>query len=239
MKKKHTSLSTSYSVYFAGELFDIKHLAGNALLAEEIFAQSKGRYHCHLPQDFELRGLNPHVIRDQDIIALFESDLAVFNFDGTELDSGTVVEFMLAKFADIPSVLLRSDLRAAGDQGSAKKDPWNLMASFYPRTEVVRSLSLIDYRVLQQKTVKSSVSISTRLTRHHASKTVDAVGRELAKRVITSLDSVRELPPALAPELRENVYAWLAQMPGLKGRSKALHTQLAQILQTKIERGLL
>ncbi len=239
MSNKSTPSPSSYSVYFAGELFDIKHLAGNALLAEAIYTQSKGKYCCHLPQDFELRGLNPHVIRDQDITALFESDLAVFNFDGTELDSGTVVEFMLAKFADIPCVLLRSDLRAAGDQGSAKKDPWNLMASFYPRTEVVRTLSLIDYRVLQQKRVKNSVKISTRLAKGHATKTVAAVGNELAKRVIKSLDDVSQIPPALAPELRRDIYAWLAQMPGLKGRSKALHNQLAQILENKIERGLL
>lgn len=239
MKKKTASASRPYSVYFAGELFDIKHLAGNAILAESIFAQSKDKYQCHLPQDFEMRGLNPHVIRDQDIEALFESDLAVFNFDGTELDSGTVVEFMLAKFADIPSVLLRSDLRAAGDQGSAKKDPWNLMASFYPRTEVVRTLSLIDYRVLQQKTLKKNPSVATRLSGQHASKTAEAVGRELAKRVIKALDNVRKIPPVLQPELRANVYAWIAQMPGLKGRPKALHQQLATILAHKVERGLL
>ncbi|MBT5902141.1 MAG: nucleoside 2-deoxyribosyltransferase [Opitutaceae bacterium] len=239
MKKKQPKASTSYSVYFAGELFDIKHLAGNAILAESIYSQSKGKYLCHLPQDFEMRGLNPHIIRDQDIIALFESDLAVFNFDGTELDSGTVVEFMLAKFADIPSVLLRSDLRAAGDQGSAKKDPWNLMASFYPRTEVVRALSLVDYRVLQQKTLRKKPSVTTRLSSQHASKTAQAVGQDLAKRVIGALDNVRQVPPALKPELRADVYAWLAQMPGLKGRSKALHEQLATVLESKIQRDLL
>ncbi len=145
--KKSLPSPANYSVYFGGELFDLKHLAGNALLAESIYTQSRGKYRCHLPQDFELRGLDPQVIRDQDIIALLDSDLAIFNFDGTELDSGTVIEFMIAKFADIPAVLLRTDLRAAGDQGDATKDPWNLMASFYPRTEVVRAASLIDYRV--------------------------------------------------------------------------------------------
>ena len=239
MKKKQPKAPSSYSVYFAGELFDIKHLAGNAILAEAIYTQSKGKYLCHLPQDFEMRGLNPHIIRDQDIVALFESDLAVFNFDGTELDSGTVVEFMLAKFADIPSVLLRSDLRAAGDQGSDKKDPWNLMASFYPRTEVVRAISLVDYRMRQQKTLKKTLRVAQRLSGQHASKTAEAVGKDLAKRVIGALDNVRKLPPALKPELRSDVYAWLAQMPGLKGRPKALHEQLSSVLESKIQRGLL
>src|SRR5690606_18601323 len=111
--------------------------------------KSHGRYRCRLPQDFELRGLHPQTIRDQDIRALIECDLALFNFDGTELDSGTVVEFMFAKFADIPSVILRSDLRGGGDQG--RGDPWNLMVSFYPRTVTVLTPSLIDYRAHQKR----------------------------------------------------------------------------------------
>jgi hypothetical protein len=40
-----------------------------------------------------------------------------------------VVEFMLAKFADIPSVLLRTDIRAGGDY---RDEPWNLMTSYFP-----------------------------------------------------------------------------------------------------------
>lgn len=228
-----------YSVYFGGELFDLKHLAGNAQLAESIYRQSRGRFRCHLPQDFELRGLDPHVIRDQDIVALLESDLAIFNFDGTELDSGTVVEFMIAKFADIPAVLLRTDLRAAGDQGDAGKDPWNLMASFYPRTEVVRAASLIDYRVRQKKTTPRDLSLANRLRQRRASKTIEAVAVALVPTVIAALERVSALPPALDPGLRENVYTWLAAMPGLKGRPVALRRQLAEILQAKIERGLL
>ena len=31
-------------------------------------------------------------------MALLKSDLAIFNYYGTELDSGTVVEYMFAKF---------------------------------------------------------------------------------------------------------------------------------------------
>ncbi len=228
-----------YSVYFGGELFDIKHLAGNAQMAESIYRQSKGRFRCHLPQDFELRGLDPHVIRDQDILALLESDLAIFNFDGTELDSGTVIEFMIAKFADIPAVLLRTDLRAAGDQGDADMDPWNLMASFYPRTEVVRAASLIDYRVHQKKTTPKGLSLANRLRQRRASKTLDAIADTLVPLVITALEKVAALPPALAPELRPDVYTWLAAMPGLQGRPAKLRRQLAGILQDKIDRGLL
>ena len=239
VKAKLKPAAKSYSVYFGGELFDIKHLVGNAYMAEAIYEKSHGKFLCHLPQDFELRGLNPHVIRDQDIIALFEADLAIFNFDGTELDSGTVVEFMLAKFADIPTVILRTDLRAAGDQGSARHDPWNLMASFYPRTEVVRAASLIDYRVLQKSRLRQAPDDITRLAGQHASATGSMICDRLAAKVVTALNKVLRLPPAMPPEVRNDVYTWLSAMPGLKGKKKELRAHLAKILERKIIRGVL
>src|SRR3954462_3124427 len=143
MKKK----KRSYTVYFASELFSLKHLIGNAYLGEAIYEKSHGRYLCQLPQDFEPRGKTAQAGRDKDIRALGGCDLALFNFDGAELDSGTVVEFMFAKFADIPSVILRSDLRAAGDSS----DPWNLMASFYPRTVSVVVPSLLSYKAILKR----------------------------------------------------------------------------------------
>ena len=115
MKKKKQSLT----VYFASELFSLKHLIGNAYLAEAIYEKSHGRYLCVLPQNLEQRGNTAKSIRDQDILTLLGCDLGLFNYDGTELDSGTVVEFMFAKFADIPSVILRSDFRQGGDQRGA------------------------------------------------------------------------------------------------------------------------
>ena len=131
MKKK----KGSYTVYFGGELFSLKHLVGNAWLAEAIYEKSHGRFRCVLPQDFaELRGRSCRAIRDYNLRALVACDLALFNFDGSDLDSGTVVEFMCAKFGDIPSILLRTDIRNAGDH---RDEPWTLMASFFPRTTTV------------------------------------------------------------------------------------------------------
>ncbi|MCF3651022.1 nucleoside 2-deoxyribosyltransferase [Synoicihabitans lomoniglobus] len=239
MKAKLKPAAKSYSVYFGGELFDLKHLIGNAYMAEAIYEKSHGKFLCHLPQDFELRGLNPHVIRDQDIMALFEADLAIFNFDGTELDSGTVVEFMMAKFADIPTVILRTDLRAAGDQGSVRHDPWNLMASFYPRTEVVRAASLIDYRKLQQSRLRKAPDDITRLAGQHASATASIICDRLATEVVRALNRVIKLPPAMPKELRPDVYSWLALMPGLKGKKKELRAELAKILERKTLRNLI
>jgi nucleoside 2-deoxyribosyltransferase len=120
-----------FLVYFAGELFSSKHLMGNAALGDAIARLSNRNFSCVLPQTLEDRDTTARAIRDKDIVTLIGCDLALFNFDGPELDSGTVAEFMLAKFADIPSLLLRTDFRRAGDQG---EDQWNLMLSFYPRT---------------------------------------------------------------------------------------------------------
>src|ERR1700720_2295576 len=130
-----------FLVYFAGELFSSKHLVGNAALADAIAKASNLNFICVLPQALEERNMSAHDIRDQDIVTLIGCDLALFNFDGPELDSGTVAEFFFAKFADIPSLLLRTDFRRGGDQG---EDPWNLMVSYYPRTRtcLLDSISL-------------------------------------------------------------------------------------------------
>lgn len=56
--------------------------------------------------------------------------MGIFNFNGSDLDDGTVVEYMFAKFADKPALFLRTDFRniGSGCQGI------NLMLKFYPRT---------------------------------------------------------------------------------------------------------
>jgi hypothetical protein len=73
----------TYSVYFGGELFSLKHLIGNAWLAEAIYEKSHGKYRCLLPQDLLPRGRSGRTIRDQDLRALIGCDLGLFNYDGT------------------------------------------------------------------------------------------------------------------------------------------------------------
>ena len=143
MKKKQRSLN----VFFAGELFNLKHLIGNAYLAEAIYEKSHGRYLCVLPQDFDPRGTTPRTIRDHHIRSLVGCDLALFSFDGPDLDSGTLAEFMIAKFADIPSVILRSDRRGAG----ARTLQWNPMANYYPRTAILTIDGLGAYKAILKK----------------------------------------------------------------------------------------
>jgi hypothetical protein len=224
----------SSTVYFASELFTLKHLIGNAYLAEAIYEKSHGRYLCELPQDFEPRGTTPRAVRDQDIRALLACDLALFNFDGPELDSGTVVEYMFAKFADIPCVILRSDLRKAGDGA----DPWNLMASFYPRTVNVLVPSLLAYKMILKRRHRKIDEV-IRLAGQHSTADAQKMCDDIAMLCVRALDRVREMDPVMPKHLREEVYQWLALMPGLRGQGKDLRKEFERFLERKVQRDLL
>ena len=129
----------SLKIYFAGDLFDHKDLAGNLILADAIEKASNNRYQIMLPQDGECEVVNrtSQSIRDADFKLLFNCDLVIANFDGHDLDSGTVVEFCFAKMLDMPALLLRTDFRHSGDNSLPDTEPWNLMCSHYPRTRVL------------------------------------------------------------------------------------------------------
>ena len=188
------------SVYFAGELFSVKHLVGNAALADAIARLSCSRFVCVLPQTLENRAMSAHEIRDQDIVALLNCDLAIFNFDGLELDSGTVAEFMFARFADIPSLLLRTDFRRAGDQAA---EPWNLMLSFYPQTKTLCLNSMEIYKLSigrDRSPVNAGLSM------------VDSV----AAAIIKELEMLSQFPPIMTRELIEPVFRWISKLAGFQ-----------------------
>lgn len=232
MKKKQKS----YTVYFASELFTSKHLIGNAYLAEAIYEKSHGRFLCILPQNLEQRGNTAHSIRDQDLRTLLECDLGLFNYDGAELDAGTVVEFLFAKFADMPSVILRSDFRQGGDQ---RGDPWNLMTSFYPRTinVIVDSLGL--YKGAITRRGGGVFDEVVRLAAQHSSADAQRMCEQIAQACVRAFDRALAIPPVMPKHLREEVYNWLALMPGLRGKEKSLRKDFEQILERKVERDLL
>jgi nucleoside 2-deoxyribosyltransferase len=230
MKKKR-----SLTVYFASELYGLSHIIGNAYLAEAIYEKSHGRYLCQLPQDLEPRGAaGPRAIRDRDIRALASCDLALFNFDGPDIESGTAIEFMYAKFADIPSVILRSDIRAGGD-GS---DPWTLMASYYPRTAVVVVDGLHAYKTIMKKRHRRLDEI-LRLAGQHSSADAQRVCDLIAGTCVRALDRVRDTEPVMPRHVREEVYTWLSMMPGLRGKEKDLRREFESYLERKVERDLL
>ena len=171
---------SGYTVYLAGELFDIKHLAGNALLAESLSTVSNGRYRPILPQDLELPSLEAKAIRDADYTALLNCDAAVFQFDGSDLDSGTVAEFMTAKFADIPAVLLRTDFRRSGDRSA---NPWNLMCESFPRTESL----VVDTMALYSKEREKGWMLASEITKVVASQVAVRLVKKLDTAIATSV----------------------------------------------------
>ena len=232
------STNQTYTFYFGGELFSGKHLLGNAVLAETIFRRSQGKYQAVLPQNLEQRDTTPHAIRDQDIRALLACDLGLFHYDGPELDSGTVVEFMFAKFADIPSVLVRSDFRNGGDQAGVG-DPWNLMSSYFPRTANV----VLDAMALYQQGLSASLpgtpEMLATLENNRSGKAGQSMIEQTADAIIQAFDRVVALPPVLPAAMRESVYHWLALMPGFKQGGEAQLTELLNRCQAKQAKGLL
>lgn len=227
----------TYSIYFAGELFSAKHLYGNVLLAETIFQKSAGRYISVVPQNLEQRETTAQAIRDQDIKTLLSCDVGLFHYDGPELDSGTVVEFLFAKFADIPAVLLRTDFRNGGDQGGSQGgDPWNLMTSFFPRTEVVT----VDAMGLYKKAfAANSACAADLLIAKAGSRAADQMHEEIADAVLPALDRVVALPPVLTRDKAREIYQWISVMPGFQGaRAENTKYVLAQ-LEKKLGKGML
>jgi nucleoside 2-deoxyribosyltransferase len=230
MKKKQRSLN----VFFSAEVFNLKHIIGNAYLAEAIYERSHGKYLCALPQDFDPRGTAARSIRDHHIRALVGCDLALFSFDGPDLDSGTVAEFMLAKFADIPAVILRSDRRGANDRAW----PWNPLVNYYPRTVIIGLDGLAAYKaVLKKRQVK--VDEVMRLAGLHGSADSQRVCDEIAGHIVRAFDRVREAEPVMPRHLREEIYNWIPLMPGLRGKEKALRREFERCLERKVQRDLL
>ncbi len=224
----------SYTIYFAGDLFDHKDLAGNAALATAITEKSEGRFLCLLPQNFESGAMSAQDIRDNDLKLLVDCDLALFNFDGTELDSGTVVEYMFAKFADIPSVILRTDLRNAG--AGRFEYPWNPMVSHFPRTEVV----ILDVHERYQALVASQNYADYPLEHYNENRSCQsaaAVTDWVAGEVMAAFERVLKEPARLSPELSSTVYDWLAKMPGFAEVSGDV--SFKKILEKKRQKGLI
>ena len=230
--------SVSYTFYFGGELFSGKHLVGNAMLAEMISQLSQGKYRAVLPQNIETREYTPHGIRDTDIDTLLSCDLCLFNYDGPELDSGTVIEFMFAKFADMPSILLRSDFRNAGDQ-AGEGDPWNLMSSHFPRaTSVVLNAMKLYKDGLKPLLPAGAVQKDT-LKDNSSSEAAMYMIEKIAKAVITAFDHIITVPPVLPASSRDSVYSWLALMPNLIDGGEEQIAKMLKLCAAKAAKGLL
>jgi len=220
-------MNHQFSIYFGGSLFNHKDLTGNALLAEHIEKASDNQYRCCLPQNVEQHQTSALDIRNQDIVKLIECDLGMFGFDGTELDAGVVAEFMLAKFLDIPTVILRSDFRTCGEKEIGGED-WNFMCSFYPRTRVVKFNAIQFYQEATQNSQTLNEAFDIYYTR-------------IGRMVIESLESVRTEQPLLKGDRKrlESLYRWALTFPGGEIEKLVSGASLVdQIVASKVRKGL-
>jgi len=213
------------SVYFAGDLFNHKDLTGNLLLAEAIERESSGHYVCVLPQHLEQSTSRSIDIRNNDLSKIVNADLILVNFDGTELDSGTVIEFLFAKALDVPAVILRSDFRSAGDQ--ERGDPWNLMCSGYPRTGKLTLNAMAWY----QEAWGKGGGTAALLERLYC---------KLSKAIITEFDNVYNEPSVIdSQQMLRNVYEWGLRFPGNGFSDLFTEQKLKSLLEKKQKKALL
>jgi len=213
------------SVYFAGDLFNHKDLTGNLLLAEGIERESLGRFVCVLPQHLEQSTNRSIDIRNNDLSKIVSADLILVNFDGTELDSGTVIEFLFAKSLDVPAVILRSDFRSAGDQ--ERSDPWNLMCSGYPRTGKLTLNAMAWYQEAWGKGGGTAAVL-------------DRFYSKLSKAIITEFDNVYNEPSLIdSQQMLRDVYEWGLRFPGNGFSDLFTEQELKNLLEKKQKKALL
>jgi nucleoside 2-deoxyribosyltransferase len=231
-----------YLVYSAGGLFTQHDLATNVLIKEAIWRLSDGRFQPYLPQSKEARDLDrPDVeafIRNKDLLAVVRCDIILARFDGLELDSGTIVEFAMAKALGKPTVILRSDTRRLS--GRALDDPYNLMLKSWPRTLVIHTDSFLSYAgFLSQKRQAQSERESFQTTMEAELEAVQRSTDEIAVHIIAGLEAVLKLKSPFPREYQEVVYQALRHSPGSGFDQLLTEDELAVIIQRLRNNGTL
>ena len=212
-------------IFRADALFKHQELLGNLQLAKALETVADGRVAGHLPQDGGTETSRDAIaIRNADLAELCSCDAIVANFDGPELDSGTVLEFAFAKALDLPAVLLRTDFRNGGDTADA---PWNLMLHGWPRTETLWLNSMRQYHTI------------VRARGAEPATAVAEWNRAVATRVLAALERVCAMPPGLTADDALAHYRRTIRSAG--GGLELLLTddRLAEIIDCKRRVGLL
>jgi nucleoside 2-deoxyribosyltransferase len=204
-----TNSAGPYTVYAAGGLFSQHELATNVLIKEAVWRLSNGQFQLVLPQSREMRELNrPDVeahLRNVDILEVVKADILLARFDGLELDSGTVVEFTVAKSLGKPTVVLRCDFRHLSGKGLS--EPYNLMVKSWPRTvEVYVHSYLANAALLAEELKAIGDSVTFEAMMNAELNGVQKGVNEIASKVIDGLEAVIEMKSPYPPEYREIVY---------------------------------
>ena len=217
-------------------------MATNVLIKEAVWRLSNGKFQLILPQFRELRELDrPDVeayLRNIDLLEVVTADILLARFDGLELDSGTVVEFAMAKNLGKPTVILRCDFRRLSGIGVG--EPYNLMVKNWPRTvelhlhsNMVWAALLAEERQILgnhapfQATMKAELGM--------VQKSVD----EIAKQVIAAMEAVLEMESPYPPEYQEVVYKAARISPGSGFDQILTASELDQTIQRLRDNGTL
>ncbi len=213
------------NVYWAGSLFNQKDLTGNLLLAKQVEEVSRGRYAVVLPQEREGSFFDAYEMRDSNYWNLIQCDAVIANFDGNDLDSGTVMEFAAAKMFDMPTVLLRTDFRYCADHG-ASADPWNLMCSHFPRTRVVLTDSMRDLHFMMRSSSKLDA-----LKKFH---------QDIAEKTVEALELMLEAKPVAGTTFEEVSAHYRKAMQCLGGRlsRQITDSEFETMIRRKLRNGI-
>lgn len=210
-------VESKYTVYAAGGLFTQHELATNVFIKDSVWRQSNGKFELVLPQSKELRELDrPDIaayIRNVDLLYVIKSDLILARFDGLELDAGTVMEFMFAKFLGKPTVILRSDSRGLGEE--SLDEPYNLMVKNWPRTTEVHYDSLIKFTggIAEEWNKLGNASTFQTIIKAELKTVMQGID-EIAQQIIGGLETVLAMKSPYPDEYQEFAYKIIRHSPG-------------------------
>lgn len=231
-----------YKVFASGGLFNQYELAMNVLIKEAVLRLSGGKFQLSLPQSREQRDLDrPDVkayIRNDDLLQLVKADIVLARFDGLELDSGTVVEYTVAKILGKPTLIWRCDFRRLFCTGLS--EPYNLMVKNWPRTLEIQMDSFAMYARLftqERRAVGEGDTFQNTMEAEMSTvqKNVDAVAEKLIER----LDAVLKLASPYPPEIQESVYRGFRYSPGSGFDQMLTESELTEIIQRLRRNGTL
>jgi nucleoside 2-deoxyribosyltransferase len=231
-----------YTIYSAGGLFTQDELATNIMIKEAVWRLSNGKFQLFLPQSRELQELDqPNLeayIRNTDLLEVVKADILLVRFDGLELDSGTVVEYMMAKFLGKPTVILRSDFRSVSFLPLC--EPYNLMVKNWPRAIEIHLNSFGIWAELfsaERQGLGDSEPLQRLMNAELGTlqKSVD----EVAKQVIAALEAVIEMKSPYPPEYQEVVYQAARFSPGSGFDQLLTASELGKIIQRLRRNGTL
>jgi nucleoside 2-deoxyribosyltransferase len=237
-----TDAVSPYTIYSAGGLFTQDELATNVMIKEAVWRLSSGKFQLFLPQSREIQELDRSnlepFIRNTDLLGVVKADILLVRFDGLELDSGTVVEYMLAKYLGKPAVILRSDFRSATFLPEC--GPYNSMVKNWPRTVEIQFHSYGTWAELFAEARKNLGSRETLQDYMNAElSTLQQSVDEIAKQVIAALDAVIKMESPYPPEYRELVYQASRFTPGHGFDELLSASELDEIIQRLRKNGTL